>query len=169
MKSRPVLFLLTIAMTLVRCASSGQTLNVTPPSSKLTDYKNVVVHVTSSVPDSTREALQLESMIVSTLRANGVFGNVAGSSAGGTGDLTVDANISDLRRVGSGKRVLLGALAGRGNMVVDVKLVDTASGNAIGSFTSKGTSSGGTVFAGTTDQAIELAARQIVDYILKNR
>ncbi|HEV2721359.1 MAG TPA: DUF4410 domain-containing protein [Thermoanaerobaculia bacterium] len=124
--------------------------------------------MTTSVPDSSRESVQLESMIVSTLTSSQVFPAVFGASANGAGELRVDANISDLRRVSSGARVMLGAFAGRGNMTVNVKLVDTRSGETVGSFTSQGTSSGGTVFSGTTDQAVELAARQIVEFLRQN-
>jgi len=167
MKCRGLLFLVGLAL-LCGCASSGQTLKSVPPKTKLSTFQSVVVKVTSSVPDSSRETLQLESMIVSTLMSQKAFAAISGLSAGGNGDLRVDANISDLRRVSSGARVMLGAFAGRGNMTVDVKLVDTRSGDTVGSFTSQGTSSGGTVFSGTTDQAVELAARQIVEYIRQN-
>ncbi len=162
------LCLVVFSLVLAGCASQGQTLNASAPKTKLSAYKTVVVHVTSSVPDSSRESLQLESMIVSTLTNSKVFPAVTGASANGTGDLRVDANISDLRRVSSGARVMLGAFAGRGNMTVDVKLVDTSNGETVGSFTSQGTSSGGTVFSGTTDQAVELAARQIVEFLRQN-
>lgn len=168
MKYRGVLLAVAGLLLLGGCASSGQTLKASPPKTKLSEFKSVVINVTSSVPDSSRESFQLESMIVSTLTSQKLFPAVTGKSAGGNGDLRVDANISDLRRVSSGARVMLGALAGRGNMTVDVKLVDARSGETIGSFTSQGTSSGGTVFSGTTDQAVELAARQIVEFIRQN-
>lgn len=160
--------LLVGVLPLCGCASSGQTLNAQAPTTKLSAYKSVVVNVTSSVPDTSRETLQLESMIVSTLNTAKTFPAVSGGSAGGTGELRVNAVITDLRRVSSGARVMLGAFAGRGNMTVDVKLVDTRDGKTVGSFTSQGTSSGGTVFSGTTDQAVELAARQIVEFLRQN-
>jgi len=42
-----------------------------------------------------------------------------------------------------------------------VTLVDIASGNTFGSFTAEGKSSGGTVFAGLTPQAIDQVVAQI--------
>ena len=156
------------AVFLSHCASSGQTLNATPPTTKLGSYKRVVVNVTSTVPDTSPETIQLESQVVSTLRGLNTFDNVSTANGGGSGDLRINATIADLRKVSGAKRAMLGGLAGRGNLVVNVKLVDTASGKEVGAFTAQGTTSGGTVFAGTTEQAIELAARQIAQYVQQN-
>lgn len=168
LRTREAVLLLTVISLLAGCASTGQTVAAAPPVTKLSAYDSVVVNVTSSVPETSRETVQLESMIISSLRDSNLFRNVTAASAGGKGDLRIDAVISDLRKVSGAKRALLGGFAGRGNMVVDVKLVDAKSNNAVGTFTAKGTTSGGTVFAGTTEQAIELAAREIVEYIQKN-
>ena len=163
------LSLLFASFSLVHCASSGQTLNATPPSTKLGNYKRIVVNVTSSVEEASTETVQIENMIISSLRNMNAFQSVTSASSGSTdGDLRLNANISDMRKVSGGKRAVLGAFAGRGNLVVDVKLVDARTSNQVGAFTAQGTTSGGTVFAGTTEQAIELAVKQIADYVHSN-
>jgi hypothetical protein len=75
----------------------------------------------------------------------------------------LNATITELSRVGSGTRLLLGALAGQASVKVDVELKDTT-GKILGKFTASGKSSGGTIFAGTTDQALEEAAKEIVGF-----
>jgi hypothetical protein len=84
-------------------------------------------------------------------------------------DLRLRARITELNKVGTTSRLLLGGLAGRGKVVVVSELLDTRSGQNIGSFNAEGQSSGGSAFAGTTEQAIERAAEQIVEFVVRNR
>jgi hypothetical protein len=49
-----------------------------------------------------------------------------------------------------------------------VELIDLKMGKTIGAFKVEGKSSGGTIFAGTTPQAIERAVEQIVDFVQKS-
>lgn len=63
---------------------------------------------------------------------------------------------------------MVGAMAGRAGIDVEVELVDVKESRNIGTFVAQGRSSGGSVFAGTTPQAVERAAEQIVEFIQKN-
>ena len=83
-------------------------------------------------------------------------------------DYLVRVKITSLKDVGSTERLMLGALAGRASISADVEVYDRT-GAFIGGMTAEGKSSGGTIFAGTTKEAIELAAGQIANYLLRYR
>ena len=68
-----------------------------------------------------------------------------------------------------GARILFGALAGQAGITAQVDVFDKRSGMVISSMVAKGQSSGGHVFAGMTQEAIDQAATQIADYLLANR
>lgn len=153
----------------VGCASKGALITETPMTTKLADYKTMLLHVSSQVPGSSEEVIQLESMTVAKLREMGLFEKVIAGSASPDvpADLRLNVRIVELREVSSGKRVFLGALAGRARIAVDAELIDLQTGKTIGAFKAEGKSSGGTVFAGTTEQAIERVVEQIVEFVQK--
>jgi hypothetical protein len=62
----------------------------------------------------------------------------------------------------------VGGAAGRAGIDVEVELFDSEESKTIGTFVAQGRSSGGTVVAGTTPQAVERAVEQIVEFIQKN-
>jgi uncharacterized lipoprotein YajG len=165
------LWLLVAVGILAGCASTGELRSITPVASRLSTYRAPVVDVSSAVPEASQETTQLETMAVTQLRSRGVYEKVmAGSAAGdAAADLRLRARITELNRVGTGSRLLLGALAGRAKVVVAAELVDARSGQRVGSFTAEGQSSGGTAFAGTTEQAIERAVEQIVEFVVRHR
>jgi hypothetical protein len=160
-------WILIAAILLSGCASSGSVRQTQEIGTKLGTYRVVKIETTSAVPETTQELAQLESALTTTLRNVNMFEKVfpQAVSPEAAADLQVKANIATLRRVGAGSRVLLGALAGRAGVTIDVTLTEVASGKVVGSFTAEGKSSGGTVFAGTTPQAIDQAVDQIIELI----
>ena len=60
---------------------------------------------------------------------------------------------------------MLGAFAGRGSVKVSADLLDGRSGGKLSAFTSEGKTSAGTVFAGTTEQALQRAAEEIAGFV----
>ena len=164
--------LLVVLGLLAGCASSGELKSTTAMTTHLGTYQTLLLEVSSGVPDSAQETTQLETLTVTQLRSKGVFQKViAGSAASGDTptDIRLRAKITELTKVGSTSRIMLGALAGRGKVVVASELVDARSGQSLGSFIAEGQSSGGSAFAGTTEQAIERAAEQIVEFVVRNR
>lgn len=149
------------------CASTGTIQPMKPIDVKLTNYKTAIVHVTSQLPESRQEIFQLESLIIAKLREKGIFEKVisGNTSPDAPADLKLDGKIVELKKVNAGMRVMLGAFAGQGRVLVDVALIEQKSGDGIAKFMAEGKSSGGTIFAGTTEQAIERAAEQIVGFI----
>jgi hypothetical protein len=152
------------------CASKGTITATTPVGPKLSTYKTILFNTSSQVPGSSEEILQLESMTIAKLREKGLFDKIVSgaSSPDAQADLRLNAKIIQLKRVSSGARVMVGAMAGRAGIDVEVELVDVKESRNIGTFVAQGRSSGGSVFAGTTPQAVERAAEQIVEFIQKN-
>jgi hypothetical protein len=149
------------------CASKGGLRVHTPLTLETTEGKSVEVNVQSKVEDSAQETAQFESAIIARLKKSGAFGPVFTTAGAGEGtpDLKLQVTITELKKVGSGARVMMGALGGRGRLLADVNLVDGASGESLGQAVAEGKSSGGTVFAGTTSQAIDLAADQVAKFV----
>jgi hypothetical protein len=158
---------LLVLAVLCGCASTGSIKQTQGVTTKLSTYKVVKIETSSAVPDSMPELTQLETSLIAQLRDAVIFQKVflQASAPELAADLNLKVNINDLKRVGVASRLILGGLAGRATVSVDVTLVDIASGNTLGSFTAEGKSSGGTAFAGLTPQAIDQVAAQIVAQI----
>ncbi len=171
MRIRVLLLPLSLLLLSIGCASGGSTTAVQPMAATLgPGYKTVLVHVIASVPDAEADARALENEIITELRKESRLTRVTSATGApdAKADLKVNANIVDLRKVSAGKRVMLGGLAGRGSVTVNADLVDGKSGKKLGSFTSEGKTSAGTVFAGTTEQALRRAAEQIAGFVSQN-
>jgi hypothetical protein len=152
------------------CASTGTISVTTPMTVKLSTYKTMLLNVSSQVPGSSEEAVQLETMTIVKLQEKGLFDKlISGSSSpNAQADLRLNAKIVRLKRVTSEARMWVGGAAGRAGIDVEVELFDSKEGKNIGAFVAQGRSSGGSVAAGTTPQAVERAVEQIVEFIQKN-
>lgn len=159
-----------IVILLEGCASKGTITATTPMTLKLSTYKTILFNISSQVLGSSEEIVQLESMTVAKLREKVLFDKVfsGSSSPDAQADLRLNAKIIQLKRVSPGARAMVGAMAGRAGVDVEVELFDLKESKSMGTFIAQGRSSGGTVFAGTTPQAVERAAEQIVEFIQKN-
>ena len=151
------------------CASTGSHYVLTPMTDKLTDYKTMVFYVSSQIYESDDEEIQLESITMEKLKKKGLFTKViSGSdSPDASADLRLNAKIVYLKKANRWERLLLDTSPGRAEIVINVELIDMKDRKTIGAFQSEGKSSG-TVFGGTSSQAVERAADQIVEFIQKN-
>jgi hypothetical protein len=162
-----ILFML---LNLVGCASpSGVVKNDSPVLiSKLVSMDSIFVESTSSLGDLETEKHLLGDLIVSGLREKQWFTNVIGNNEdvkSGSG-IKVTADIKEINKVSDNARSWTGALAGQARILVHVTVSDLSSGNQIEAFEAEG-KSGKSAFAGTTNEAIQLAARQIVAKVFK--
>lgn len=82
--------------------------------------------------------------------------------------IKLNITLTAFKDVTVGQRVLVGAMAGRAVLYINGELTDTKGKNTVSKFKVEETSSGGTAFAGTTDDVIEAASNRIVDFILEN-
>ncbi|MFC1563782.1 DUF4410 domain-containing protein [candidate division KSB1 bacterium] len=75
--------------------------------------------------------------------------------------------MSKIRKVGSGKRFLLGFGAGRSSLTTDIIFIDSLTDNELGSF-SITEETGTSGYSGTTETVIKKIAKSIADLILSN-
>lgn len=157
---------LAIACMVGGCAATTRQTVLQPLTVSLKSAAHIVVDVASNGPVTAAEAESFASQVVAKLDATGKFSDVARKgSMIGSEDLLVKCEVSDIRRVTTAARALVGAMAGRASMDVHVTLIEPASGKTVGEANVSGVSSGGTIFAGTTEQAIEKAAEAVADYV----
>lgn len=151
-----------LAGLLSACAASGsvQTLSANPPA--IDSSKAGAVEVTTALSDKVDSADALRRAIVAQLVNKKVFKSVTEASSS---DYILKVNVVDLAEVSQGARFMLGALAGQAGITANVEVYDRREGRLLSSMVAKGQSSGGHAFAGTTQEAIDLAAVQISDYL----
>lgn len=149
------------AFTILGCASTSSVTSIIDPTVSLSDFKTLSVNVQTKVEDSEKEVQAFKAILISELKKKNKWEVVDGSPQN---QLELSATITNLNKVGGASRILLGALAGQASVDVSVVLKDTK-GNVVSQFSVNGKSSGGTIFAGGTEQALEKAAEQIVAFL----
>ncbi|OGF68067.1 MAG: hypothetical protein A2Y62_13850 [Candidatus Fischerbacteria bacterium RBG_13_37_8] len=139
----------------------------TPMQTKLANYKSITINITSKIPGD--EAMELERVLIEKLRKKRLFASVKSSRYGKEvqSDLQLNITIVDLRRVGGAARFFAGMFAGRAKVAVEGELIDNKESKSIASFKAEGMT-GEHGYAGTTSQAIEKTANEIVEYLKKN-
>jgi Domain of unknown function (DUF4410) len=155
---------------LIGCASSGVVMNVSPVSTGLSiSHDFVVVGTSSALGDVEPQKSLLNALIISGLQQTQKFGRVTGNqiAISPTSGIKVNADIKEVYAVSDTARVMVGACAGQARILVQVTVSDLKSGKQIETFEAEGKSSGGSVAAGTTDQAVQRVAEQIVAEVVK--
>ena len=162
--------ILFVLLNVVGCASpSGVVKNDSPVlTNKLVSMDFIFVESTSSLGGLESEKHLLGDLIVSGLREKQWFDNVSANKADGnsSGGIKVAADIKEINKVSDNARIWAGALAGQARILVQVTVSDLSSGNQIEAFEAEG-KSGKSAYAGTTDEAIQQAAGQIVAKVFK--
>jgi hypothetical protein len=155
---------LLVLLALAGCASSGVIRNATPlAATKPVSLDFVLVETSTSLGDLENEKRLLNNLVITGLKEAGFFGSVSGNKADvnpGPG-IKISAEIMEIQKVSDNARLWMGPLAGRARIVVQVTVTDLNSGNQIETFEAEG-KSGKSAAAGTTDEAIERAAEQVV-------
>ena len=151
----------------VGCSSSGKTTRLGGGSSSSAQQSEaVLVKAVSDIPDSDQERSLLQSLVASGLSSSGKFKRVSTTLlAPEAGALKVVVTIKRIGRVGDASRMMLGILAGRASITVDVEITGPVTDGGR-TFEVEGKSSGGGPWSGTTDQAIQRAAEQVVTEVL---
>lgn len=83
--------------------------------------------------------------------------------------LVLELSVTQLRRVSKARRYWLAAMAGRASIEVHARLFNPMTGVDVGAACIRGSSSGGHMYAGTTDEAIREAAKAIVAFVESSR
>jgi hypothetical protein len=150
------------------CASSAVVKEASAVSTSAPVSLDFVWVVTSSaLTDMATNDEMLNEKIITGLRETQMFGTVSGDVADLTGSgIKIKAAITELKPVSDDARVWFGGLAGRARVVVQVTVSDLNSGKPIQAFQVAG-ESGATARSGTTNEAIQQAAQQIVFEVVK--
>ena len=86
----------------------------------------------------------------------------------GDREVMLKGRITFMKRVTEATRIMFGAMAGRSGVAITVQMVDPATQSVLGEADIQGTSSGGSVFAGTTEEAFGNTTQQIADFVKKH-
>lgn len=159
-----------VLLALAGCASSGFVQNASPITArKPFDLDLILVKTSSSLGGSEAEQAMLNDAIVSSLRDSHLFKKVSGNQAelGSGSGITINANIVAIKKISKDQRLWAGALAGRARIQIQVLVTDLNSGSQIETFEADAESSGGSALAGTTSEAIERAAVEVVGEVCK--
>ncbi len=155
------------------CASTGQSTISQPLAVKLSQFKSAMVEVKSDVPnppaklDEFMEQLQIR--IIVKLREQKAFEKIySQAETDSHADLRITVIITKVRDVDNFNRVMWGALAGQARTEAKVEFTDPATGTLIGSGDIVGKSSNGTVFSGTTTEAVDRVADEVAKLVEQN-
>ncbi len=124
----------------------------------------VSVIVETIIPASEKEIEAIEQKLIEKLKEANIFSKVLMKNQ--NSDLIIKIQIEELVKVSKSDRFWLGAMAGRAKVSGKVTLIENFSGKVLGSFDVEAISSGGTIFAGTTEQAIDNFVEKVTDFIL---
>ncbi len=152
-------------------ASAGGTLKVDYPSAaNLSNVGNLEVIVRCETSQAEKEKGPIETAVVMRLRNLAVFKKVylAPGSAGETPDLRLTVVVTNIKRVTKASRLWFGSMAGQGKIKANIELYDLQSNLKVRQATVEGVTSNGTVFSGSTDEAIDKLAEAIANYFQEN-
>lgn len=158
-----ILSLAVLSVGYLGCAASGSVQPMGAPDE--TFRRETPIHVVVK-PTGTSTHAQVQDLQIALQRELSARG-FSVVSRDRTGPIEISAQITGVREVSKTARILLGAFAGQAGITVAVTVIEKSSGKQIGSFIAEGKSSGGTILAGTTGDAVAQVASQIADYLAK--
>jgi hypothetical protein len=169
MKPAPAIIATLIgALLLAGCASPSASLQGASPISANPSLSldSILVQTSSSLPGLDAEKRTLGDAIVSGLNETGLFTEVStiATNLASTNVVRIQADIKAIKKVSPDAREWVGTWAGQAQIQVHVTV--SAAGEKIETFEAEG-KSGKSAWAGTTDEAIRLAAGQIVAEITR--
>jgi hypothetical protein len=112
---------------------------------------------------------QLQIRIIVKLRAAKAFEKMySQAETDSHSDLRIAVTITKIRDVDNFNRFMWGAMAGQARTEATVEFTEQTTGKLIGSGRIEGKSSNGTVFSGTTSEAVERVADEVVKLVLQH-
>ena len=149
------------------CASTGKSVVREPMNVKFGQFKSATVEVSSTMekpPEKLNEFMaQLESRIIAKLREEKSFERIYPAAATDSpSELRLVLMITGVRDIDNFNRVMWGAFAGQANTRAKFEVRKKETDQLLGSVDIEGKSSGGSVFAGTTTQAVDRVADEVV-------
>lgn len=161
------LLLITSLFSVFGCASSGTSHFSQPLTENLSNYRSVVIAVTSNVANTEALVMQIEGAMLVALKNQGKYSKVSSavSNTADSAEMKVAVTITRIRDVSTFGRVMLGAFAGQGIVYAEIELTESRSGKILAKGSIEGKTSGGSIFAGTTPQAADRVAEEAVKFI----
>lgn len=155
---------------LTGCASpSNDVQNASPANISPSLALNYIqVAVTSSLNGLTTEQHSFTDAVISDLNDSGLFQEVSADAPTNSpvNGIKISADIREIKKVSDDARTWVGTFAGQAQVLVHVNITDLTTGASVKSFDAAG-KSGKSARAGTTDEAIEMAARAIVSQVVR--
>lgn len=158
-----------LPLVLVLGACAVPTASMTPiqpiePAASI-PFRVIFINVESSTPENiAEEVADVAYQLAERIRELNAVSQVIQSerSEVGADELLIRLTISDMRKVGGGKRFFLGIFAGKASMTSTADFIDGNTQERIGSYEIVGDTPGN---QGTTAQAIALTVTAIVDIL----
>lgn len=160
-----------VLLNFIGCAPSSGMIKKAPSSAlagQPVSLDFILVSTGSSLTGLETEVSFLNDHILSGLRETQLFTGVGANpvDAGMSGGIKVAVKITSIKKVSDDSRAWFGTLAGQAQAMVQATISDLNSGYLIESFEVEGLS-GKSAKAGTTDEAIQRAAEQVVTEIIR--
>ncbi|GAB5045730.1 DUF4410 domain-containing protein [Thermodesulfovibrio sp. TK110] len=159
-------FSLIILIVFFIAGCAGQTTIKPEAEFKIKNIKTASVTVNTLLPDCEKEIIQIEKNLTEKLKEANIFSRILEKEQ--SADLIIKVDIEELAKVSKSDRFWYGAMAGRGKVAGRITLIEGFSGKILGSFYVESLTSGGTIFAGTTEQAIDNFIEKIISFIQEN-
>lgn len=133
---------------------------------KIGNAKTIAVKVATGLPDCQREITQIRERLMEKLKNSGLFEEIYTEDT--NSDLILRVDIEEMVKVTKANRFWYGALAGRGKVAGRITIIEGGSGKTLGQAYIESITSGGSVFAGTTEEAIENFTEKVMSFIEEN-
>lgn len=162
---------LMLLLNLSGCAPSSGTVKKNPGPGLISQPVSldfISLTTGSSLVGMETETGFLSDHIVSGLRETQLFPTVSANpvDAGVGSGIKVEIQIKAIKKVSDDSRAWFGTFAGQAQVVVQATISDLSSGHPIETFEAEGLS-GKSAKAGTTDEALQRAAEQVVGEIVR--
>lgn len=163
------------AFSMFGCAAKKITIVTMPVKTRLSNYSTLKIepfYYSSAVEIKSQEkADKLRDMFQERVKYDiyglSLFEKVVDTEASDDTDhiVLLKGKITYMKRVTRFTRLMVGAMAGRSRVDVDIQLIDYQTGDILGEAVIKGTSTGGSAFAGGTEEAFQNASQQVAEFI----
>jgi len=163
-KRIPYIFLFFL---ITACSAGSSQRHIVPLSSFDGANKVADIQVFTQNQELRTFVQEVRTTLATNLNSRRVFGR-AGWFLDNS-DYTIKVEIIGGKSVSEDSRIAFGGLAGRARIKLRVNLFETGSDQPLGVVEVDGNSSGGTMFAGTNDDAIENAVLEIVFWLQSRR
>lgn len=124
----------------------------------------------SSGDAETHEAVEpFKTKLFGELTSRGVFTNYSTGLDAGDSEIRLSVVLTGLKTVSATERAMFGGMAGKARLTAAVTLTHLKTNQELGAFTITGKSSGGSVAAGGTSEAIDMTAIGVAEFLEKHK